>query len=528
MLLLQSELNSTAHSLALTLNKAKETGDKTVVMPKGVYHVYADEATSPVVRVANHGYNGFKPTALFINEFDGFTFDGNDSKFVLHGTLDFAIIKNSRNVTLKNFSLTYADSCNFQGKVVFSENGTVKLKIEAAPFLQQFGDRVVETIGDRTELLTRALDYVTETKEIRRDTGDLAFGVDINKLKATLNDDELTFEGVKIQPPVGDTIVIGSSFRINQAFLVDKSQNVTFKNITINTCWGMGFIVQKSEDVTIDGCVIEPEDGNYWSAGQDATHFVNCRGKITVKNCRFQHQLDDAVNIHGVYTVITKSLKNKILVKYGHYQTRGIDIYGVGDKIQALERESQQPLAFAVIKEVETLNDDFTLLTLDEISGDFKEGMIIENLSDETDALICNNVFKDNRARGMLIAAKGKVEIANNVFHSGGAAIQFESDPLFWLESGGVNDVIIRNNAFNDCRHGLWGKAVIDIGKRKKTVKDFYYHKKIEITNNKFTQINVPCVAADNVEQLVFSGNDYLVSEPVKATHSVVNDEKFE
>ena len=97
-----------------------------------------------------------------------------------------------------------------------------------------------------------------------------------------------------------------------------------------------------------------------------------------------------------------------------------------------------------------------------------------------------------------------------------------------WLECGGVIDVVIKNNFFEDCRHGKWGKAVIDIGKRRKTVEGFYYHERIEISDNKFTQTNGPCVAADNVRELVFEGNEYAVDEPVSATHSFLNGEKFE
>lgn len=528
MYLLENEFGSVARALALTLEKAKASGDKTIIIPKNIYHIYADEASAPVVCVANHGFNGFKPTALFISDTDGLTVDGEGSTFIMHGTMDFAIVQASRNITIKNLTVTCADTCNFQGRVVYSRDGVVKLKLVRTQYLRQFGDRVVQVVGDRTELLTRALDYVTETKQIRRGTGDLAFGVDINALKATLEGDELTFEGAKICPPVGDTIVTGSSLRIGQAFFVDKSKTVTFENVTINKCWGMGFIVQKSEDVTLDGCVIEPEEGNYWSAGQDASHFVNCRGTVTVKNCKFTHQLDDAVNLHGIYTVIEKTLKNKVLVRYGHHQTRGIDIYGEGDRVQALDRESQQPLAFATVEGVEVISQSLTVLTLKDVVGEFKPSMIVENLSDDAGAVISGNEFRDNRARGMLISAKGRVEISNNVFHSGGAAVQFESDPLFWLESGGTADVVIRDNVFDDCRHGLWGKAVIDIGKRKRSVEGFYYHGRIEVSGNRFTQTNVPCVAADNVKELIFSDNEYAVDEPIAATHSIVNGTKYE
>ena len=57
---------STAHALAATLRRAKETGEKIITIPQDTYHVYADEASAPVVCVANHGYNGYKSAALAI------------------------------------------------------------------------------------------------------------------------------------------------------------------------------------------------------------------------------------------------------------------------------------------------------------------------------------------------------------------------------------------------------------------------------------------------------------------------------
>ncbi len=526
----ESVFGSVAHSLELTLRRAKENGERHISMPKGTYHIYASEVAAPAVCVSNHGDNGFKPAALFIDEMNDLTFDGGGSKFILHGCMDFAIIRNSKNVTIKNLTVTCADTCNFQGRVIGCENGNVRIKLCDHPNFTFYGGKLFEWVGSYLLLLTRALDYVTDTKELRRGSGDTPFGCPINDIKKSLDGDVLTLYDVPSAPPVGDTVVFCMSKRINQAFLGIGSDNIIFEDITVNTCWGMAFIMQKCRDVTVRRCRVVPEDGRFWSAGQDATHFVNCRGTVTVRNCEFFNQLDDAVNIHGIYTVLEKVRGNEILVKYSHNQTRGIDIYGVGDKIRILERESQRPVASATVAAVDVISQKYTALKLTDLVSDVdlvEEEMIVENISDDAGAIISGNRFGNNRARGMLIAARGRVEITGNVFHSGGAAIQFESDPMFWLESGGVTDVVIRDNLFDDCRHGTWGRAVIDIGKRRKTLDDFYYHEKIEISSNKFTQTNVPCLAADNVRELVFEDNAYSCGVPFVAEHCFINGKKY-
>ena len=64
--LIRSDFGSVAHSLALTLAEAKNNGETLISIPKDTYHVYEREAMAPVVCVANHGHNGFKHTAIAI------------------------------------------------------------------------------------------------------------------------------------------------------------------------------------------------------------------------------------------------------------------------------------------------------------------------------------------------------------------------------------------------------------------------------------------------------------------------------
>lgn len=531
MILKTSPFGSVAHALAMTLCEAKKTGAREIIIPRDTYHIYANEASAPVLCVANHGHNGYKSAALAIEDMEDLTVDGGGSTFILHGCMDFAIVSRSKNITIKNLTVRCADTCNFQGKVVSSENGDVVIKLEEHPKLELHGKHIFQKFFDNNwEPMGRTLDYVTETRELRRGSGDENFGMKFKDIPKEYDaeNDVLTLHEVPVMPPVGDTIVFTMSRRCNQAFLLSHSENVTVEDVTVGTCWGMGFLAQKCENVTIRRCAVTPDEGRCWSAGQDATHFVNCRGKVVIEDSRFENQLDDAVNLHGIYTLVEKVAGDQILVRYAHFQTRGIDIYAPGDRIQILERESQQPLGFANIAAVEVLSPDLTVLTLTGAEGEIREGMIVENLSDEVGALIRGNLIRNNRARGMLIAAKGHIEITDNHFHSGGSAIQFESDPMHWFECGGVHDVLIARNFFDDCRHGKWSRAVVDINKRRKVVDGFYYHDTIAVRDNRFTQTNVPCVCADNVGNLVFADNEYTCETPLVAAHCVVNGEIVE
>ena len=531
MKLLTSPFGSVGHALALTLEAARASGDKHIDIPCGEYHVYKEDCAQTVLCVSNHGHNGYKSAALLIEDFDGLTVDGNGSTFIMHGCMDFAIVNRSKNITIKNLTVKCPEICNFQGKVIESSTEMVKIDLgEDHPKLYRYGYALFEEIEHEKVPFTRTLEYDPATKKLRRGLGDENFGKPFfNSFNLKLEDNILCIPGVPVPPVVGNVVVFTISRRIGQAFLAARSENVTFENITVNTCWGMAFISQKCTNITIRACKVTPEGENCWSAGQDATHFVNCRGKVLIEDCLFENQLDDAVNLHGIYTLIEKVAGNKIMVAYKHWQTVGIDIYAPGDRIQILEQESQMPLAEATITEVEILNNYKTILTLDTVSDVVAEGMIVESLDDNAEALIQNNIFRNNRARGMLLASKGRTVVRNNHFNSGGAAIQFESDPFKWYECGGTRDVLIEGNFFDDCKYGKWGRGVIDIGKRRKVVEGFYYHDKIEIKNNRFTQTAYPCVAADNVGELIFDEtNTYACEEPVVMHHCIYNGEKYE
>jgi len=115
--------------------------------------------------------------------------------------------------------------------------------------------------------------------------------------------------------------------------------------------------------------------------------------------------------------------------------------------------------------------------------------------------LIAKNIIRNNRARGMLLNCRGKTVVENNIFHTPGAAILFEGDSFYWFEQGGVRNCVIRNNIFENCLYGVWGKAIIDvragIQEDKETSR---YNRNILIENNIFrtyddlTLLNAYCV----------------------------------
>ena len=272
----------------------------------------------------------------------------------------------------------------------------------------------------------------------------------------------------------------------------------------------MGVLAQKTENVTIDNMVVMSGKGREVSLAGDGVHFVSCKGTIRVANSSFEEQYDDALNIHGIFNRIEKKGEDYIIIKYVHADTKGIDIYKKGDKLQILDSETLIPYSEHTVEGVEVINAEYTKLYVGNAES-IEVGDVTESLTWICDLIFEKNKVRNNRGRGMLVAAKGKVEIKDNYFNTPGAAIMFESDGQKWFESGGTTDVSISRNVFENCLYGNadnWGTAVIDFMPRKRFDGKNYYHKAVEISKNKFINNAHIVVRGDNIEKISIKDNE--------------------
>lgn len=149
----------------------------------------------------------------------------------------------------------------------------------------------------------------------------------------------------------------------------------------------------------------------------------------------------------------------------------------------------------------------------EKLSTDISEGDVLENKSWTPDVHIQNcNILKKHRARGILVSTPGKVVIENNYFRTAGSAILIEGDNNYWFESGACNDVVIRNNTFDDCLTSKWGDGVIAItpSHRPRNETENTYHKNIKIYGNTFRLFDHVLLYARSVGNLQFTDNNVI------------------
>jgi len=444
---------------------ALKSKPKKLVFPKGRYDFYPAQAFEKYQFISNND-EGLKRIAFPIIGFEGLEIDGQGSQFVFHGFMSPFLVERSKNVTLKNFSIDYERTFHSEAKVIAISEDGVDLEIpEQYPFRVEKGlllfngknkeqyptGNILEFDPKRRETAYMARDYYTGPYVEAESIGPRKVRIDVPKLTAT----------------AGNILVFGAANRNHPGFTISDSSETSLSNINIYHCGGMGVIAQRSRDITLDYVNVTPAPGSgrVVSITADATHFVNCTGRIVMTHCLFENQKDDATNIHGIYAQITRQISpSEIEVRLVHPQQLGFDFIVPKARLELVHGPSMVTYGDATVKAVERVNKEFTRVTFaTALSKDLKIGDVVASAHASPEVLIANCTFRGNRARGLLIGSRGKTIIEDNSFHIPGAAILFEGDARFWFEQAGVRDVTIRRNRFENCNFGVWGKATIEV-----------------------------------------------------------------
>lgn len=517
------------HALGLyrALDACRERGARRLLFDvPGEYELDPSFCAERNLCISNHGFNGPHRIAVLIENKEDFEIDFGGSRLILPGEATHIAILASRRVTVRNVTLENPCCMAMQVRVVARGDGYVDTEVMQGG--EQFAVRRGELVCPKPR---RTCNYGVELDvELTGDSGEYMPGTADHNLGgllrdmdcAYLPDGKLRIRGVRRYPPIGNILVISAARRMGAGIFCCDSADVTCNNVTVLSCHGMGFIAQTSRDIRLDGFHTHCPDGLAYSAIADATHFVDCDGSVAVENCVFEGQLDDALNIHGMYTRVIGAEENALFVREMHQDATGIRIFRAGDRIQVLDRKTLIPFVERVIREVEYINAEVIRLELEPLTPEVGRapeptvlpGQVVENISHNVSLTFRHNVVRGNRARGMLIASRGRTVIEDCDFHTSGAAILFEANGEYWFESGGTRDVTIRNCTFDTCRHGLWGSAVIECARRAATEEGRYFHQSIRVLDNTFRMADGGAAAAifDNIKDLCFRGNTFIAA----------------
>lgn len=537
--------------------KGKDTGLSEIKFEKGTYHFYSEKGLEEFVHISNH-CDVMVQTAFPIKGFENLKIDGQGSTFIFHGIMIPFLVDNSKNISIENVAIDWDQPFHSEGVItaVDQKNKTFDMSIADDYPYEIRNDQLIfikpyyeHTIGQSIlfDPEREAIMYDTEAYtnlsgikrcSVRRGVDNIPYKYEVDmgavEFKRLGRENKLVVEELKPGlvrvhnhskklPPVGMVLTMKGDQgfnRIAPAFRVTSTYGVNLTNVDVHHAGGMGIIAENSADLILDNFNVTPSRGRMVSTTADATHFVGCRGKIELKNCTFNNQLDDASNIHGTYQIITDLLEdNKIGVRMGHDQQKGFQIGIPGDTLGLVRLDdSFYAYDFVTIKEVEYINGRYQIITLNEsLPEGVVYGDLIENVTAYPEVLIKNCNIGRNRARGLLLSTPKQTIVEDNFFSSEMEAILIPVESSKWYESGNGSNIIIRNNTFQDCTHSGQNRGVIRLETDDENANIAFHN--IEISNNTFNHFDSWILEIKNVDGLKVTGNTITYSGTFPQIH---------
>ena len=506
------------------INASHGNSSPKIIFPKGKYDFWPDFGIEKYCFISNND-EGLKKVAFPLIDFENIEVDGQGSEFVFHGFVNPFVIDNSQNVVLKNFSIDFERTFHSEAKILgVNEKGmdlefTEKFPYEIQSGILVFTDGKIKN-ERKTSTTSRKVIFpygsLLEFDTIKCETAFMAqdYWIPAGVCAESLGGRKVRILVPGIEGTVGNTMVFGAHSRSIPGILITDSDGINVESVTIYHCGGMGVIAQRSGNIKLEYVDVtpKPDSGRIVSVTADATHYVNCFGKIEMSHCLFECQKDDPSNIHGIYAKIVKKLADdEVIVQLVHPQQFGFDFIDKGEYLEIVHGSSLITYGKLEVKHVDRYNKEFTRVKFTkDLPKEFDLGDALAEIRDYPEVHIHDCKMRGNRARGFLLNCRGKTIIEDNYFSVPGAAILFEGDARFWFEQAGVSDCIIRNNVFDNCNYGVWGSATIQVGAG---ITDEYksksrYNRNIKIEGNLFRVFDdFPLLKAYSVDGLTFINN---------------------
>lgn len=493
-----------------------------LVLPEGHFVVKPDFAYEKYCYVSNND-EGLKRIAFDLEGIENLEIKGNDTHLDFVGFIVPFYVGEADDITVSGISIDYTTPFHSEGEIMAVTEKYVDLRFDTVEFPYQIRNGCL--YFDNKPTGYPECNNLLEFDKTRREPAYYAndYWVGGTEMCEQLPDGNVRVFHEGLKGTVGNVFVFGCGHRLVPGFIISDSKNVLIHDVNVYHTGGMAFVAQRSENIELNkvNVTCPPNKNRIVSATADATHFSNCSGYIRLIDCVFENQKDDATNIHGIYAMISEIEKpNQIVVKYVHGQQFGFNFIRPQMNLEIVDNESLITNCSRQVESVEVLNKEYTRVVLTEdLPEDVKVKYVVAQTDAYPDVLLKGCTIRCNRARGILLGSRGKIVIDSNYFHSAGASILFEGDGSYWYEQGGVRDVEICRNVFENGNYGSsgWGSACIAVGtglwNDRETSR---YHRNLKIHDNVFRVfdpriLNLYCVdSVDFQNNTIEMTNDYI------------------
>ena len=470
-----NQIGNTAPRLNFILDSLKQNSNikdsiKLVFTP-GTYYFDALGSPEEELYISNHDQTGKRHIGIKIEGLHHLTLDGMGSEFIFRDRMLPIAIISSKNIFCKGFSIDFTEPQISQVEIT-RNLGKEGMEYRPAPWVKwrintkgQF-----ECYGSNWSNTPQSgIVFEPSTRHTKYRVSDLGFRT--NETRAIGANKLYSPHWIDERLSSGDVIAMRSWERPQPAIFIDASRDSKLENISIHYADGMGLLAQNSHNLSLNRfCVARKgeHDPRLFTTQADATHFSGCSGHISVRNGLFEHMMDDAINVHGVYLKMTKRIDDYTVEgQYMHNQAWGFEWGRQGDSVQFIYSktfdshkgynviQSIEPIGQPTVKGAKIFRIKFKQKLAHNLTPENSVGL--ENMRKIPSVSFTGNTIRNNRARGALFNTSKSVLVEGNYFdHISGAAIASSTDCNQWFESGQTQSILIRGNIFNDVLTSLY------------------------------------------------------------------------
>lgn len=505
----------------LAVNDCQD-GD-TLCLGGGELHFYPRYAMEKEYYISNNDF-GVKAIAFLLQNRKNFTIDGEGATLLFHGKMLPFVIDGCEDITIRNVTIDYAEPMYFEGVITDSGEDFVEMVYDESRFHVDIQEGAFRFFGEgwenvREYVLVNEFDPIYKGPVPKSPTYFAHLGRKISSedmhssMYRYLSASKPAANCLRLEGDIGYRHTVGKKWlcthcrREYPGIFAGESGGLLLEHVCFTHTLAMGLICQLCEDITLDHVAAVAGKESSLSVNADVTHFVNCTGRIHMKDCSFESMMDDACNIHGIYMPVDRKLDDrKVLLSFGHPQQRGVNIFKPGDKIHLIDNRTLQPCSGYTVKAADLLSKEYLLLeTEEDLPVEIPQGFVFENPDRMPEVHIenCNSGY--NRPRGFLLTTGKDVLVEGCSFHNISHAIAITGDANSWYESGGCGQIILRNNRFDNAAYS--GGVVILADPQIQEAGEKAYHRSLVIENNYFRTNGERFLYAKSLDRVVFRGN---------------------
>lgn len=461
------------------------------------------------------GWPSDKNSIISLIDFENLTVEGNDALLMLHGVAQPIFAKNCTNLTIKNLRIDYKNQPAITGRIVELGSGSIDVEItdgakveSGIPFI------ALQQYDGTTNLPTSA-----ETFAGVQSTEVLENGL----LRLHMTADERG-EGFPSRLTKGNLLVMRTVLGGYEPIEIKDGRDVTLQEVELYSGIGMGILGVGVENLLLDRVKIIPRPGTprLMSTTADGTHFIGCRGTVELRDCVFEGEGDDHLNLHGQYQFIEKidnprSISTRIgIAEKGFGNWDNGHVYGwtsiprVGETMEFCEKYNLNVKGTAKIASItHNPEDGRQVITFD---SDIPSDVSVENIvytSEQTPRLrVSGCTFGYGRSRGLLISTRDAV-VENNLFTNNGGTSIFICAEIDWLVVPAPADITIRNNKFINCGYAVANEGGVITIDFKKGARIEGMNRNITISDNTFQRAHGYAIWSSQCEDIEITGNTF-------------------